>query len=85
MLSEERDVNVKNRLGQTPLHVAARLGFANLCKELCTKFGADQCSQDLQGRAAIHYAIEYRQTEAFNVLLDLSLKEECIFEALNSE
>ena len=41
VLSHERDVNVKNRLGQSALHIAARLGFANLCRELCTKHGAD--------------------------------------------
>ena len=38
------DINTKNRLGQSPLHIGAKLGFGQLCTYLVKECKADLLS-----------------------------------------
>jgi hypothetical protein len=52
---------------------------------MVVSLGADTLSQELQGLFPIHYAIEYKQLEAFKVLLDLALSSEYYFDTVNAD
>ena len=53
------NVNQRDRLGKSVLHLAAQLGLSHVVTMLI-EMGADPLSADLQGNLPIHYAIEYK-------------------------
>jgi ankyrin repeat protein len=40
LLEHNAFVNVRNKSGMTPLHLAAKMGFNNMVKRLVTEYGA---------------------------------------------
>ena len=77
------ELNQADRLGQTVLHFAAKLGFPQLCSYL-VELGASPVAPDLEGNTPVHYAIQYKQREAFGVLLNAIVSENS-FDKVNSE
>lgn len=69
------NVNAQDRLGRTPLHIAAQFGLSNLVKILLTDsasggLAANSLIGDQLNQRAIHYAIQFKQVEVFEVFLD---------------
>uniref|UniRef100_A0A182JIR6 ANK_REP_REGION domain-containing protein n=1 Tax=Anopheles atroparvus TaxID=41427 RepID=A0A182JIR6_ANOAO len=54
--------------GQTPLHVAARRGYADVV-ELLLRHGANVQERDTNGNSALHFAIECRNVRIVRALL----------------
>jgi ankyrin repeat protein len=68
------NVNVQDRSGQAPIHLAARAGHASCIKVLVTKCRVNVNVQDRSGQAPIHWSCVERSEGAENcfiVLIDL--------------
>jgi ankyrin repeat protein len=61
------DPNCCDRRGDTPLHLAAKLGLPGIC-ELLTDFGADVDLRNRAGFAPLHVAAAYGQTRVVEAL-----------------
>ena len=75
-------VDAKDRLGKTVLHLACQLGLAQLTVSLLD-LGADPLAKDIQGDMPIHYAIEYKQPATFGAILNWLLNREDLFDRVN--
>lgn len=63
-------MNAENSDGETPLHMACRLGHLD-CVRVLLKFGADAfASGPLATGLPVHYALKYQQTEVLRTLLE---------------
>ena len=76
-LNSGADVNVKNRYGMTPLHVAAKFASKEVIELLIDK-KADIDAQSESGQSALHFAISQQEKENFQLLIlkgaDVNLK-----------
>jgi ankyrin repeat protein len=70
LLSSGADVNVTNKNNETPLHLAAWKGYAEIAS-LLLKHGANVNAQENTGLRPLHYAAWYGYTEVVKLLLDL--------------
>ncbi|XP_063873729.1 transient receptor potential cation channel subfamily A member 1 homolog isoform X1 [Scylla paramamosain] len=68
MLFQERNVNLMNENKMTPLHIAAREGFTEVCKSLLRK-GARINICDKDGRTPLHWASQYGHDDTVKLLL----------------
>lgn len=73
-LSEEArfpciNINKSDRLGRTPLHIAAIHGLEGVVQLLLAK-GADIQAEDLDGNTPLINAIDYKRPVVFKILLD---------------
>lgn len=66
--SKAFNVNQKNEMGQTPLHLAAEKGQKEIVEMLLEK-GADVNATDKEGRTPLHDAVFYRHYEIAKILL----------------
>lgn len=65
---EKVRVNLRNRLNETALHVAVRLGHLKAVNILC-KYGADVNARTDAELTPLHYAATYERHEAVPILL----------------
>lgn len=56
------DLNIKDRLGRTPLHISMMHGMVKLVELLINK-GADQTIEDLDSNLPISYSIDFDRPE----------------------
>jgi len=63
------DPNVKDKVGETPLHYAAERGHLDVVK-LLLEHGADPNVQDNDGWTPLHYAAKKCHVDVARVLLD---------------
>jgi ankyrin repeat protein len=78
-------IDTKNRLGQTPLMLVAKLGFPRLAEHMIKVMKASIQEQDFQGKFPIHYAIEFNQTDCFSVIFAELLSNEAALKAQDSD
>lgn len=64
-----QDVDLLNHEGQTPLHIAALEGHAEMIPELL-RSGANALMQDAEGRTALHLAVAKEHFDVVRLLLD---------------
>jgi ankyrin repeat protein len=67
------DVNARDELGCTPLHLAAN---ADTAKYLLRDKRIDHGAEDYVGRSALHYAVLKRRLDVIKVLLDNNVDKE---------
>ena len=67
-LAEHADVNVRNKEGQAPLHLAAERGYVRVI-ELLIERGADVDARDNGGNTLLHYAARGCKAAAAKLLL----------------
>ena len=73
----KRYVNVNRNTGETILHKAARLGYAELA-EVRIKNGADVQARDNAGWSALHEACAYGKIDVVRVLLKYGANANCM-------
>ena len=69
LIEQGVDSGVRNRSGQTALHIAIQKGHIRMARLLLGKGGADINLQDIDGQTAIHLAAEKGSSEAVDFLL----------------
>jgi hypothetical protein len=68
-LAELVDVDARDLLGRTPLHVASGEGYVGICK-LLLKRGADVNARNSIGETPLHYAAERGHADVARVLIE---------------
>ena len=63
------NINQQDRLGRSILHLAAQYGLVKLTEKLVCDLNADTKIADLENLSPIHYAIQSRQADTFDILL----------------
>ena len=74
LLAVGADVNAKNTVGWTPLHLAARIGHTEAARLLLAA-GADVNAKDKDGHTPLHGAAENGHTDVVNLLRAHGAKE----------
>jgi len=76
---EKVDVNLKNKLGQPPLILAAQAGHEDVVRELL-RLGAEPQVKDIHGKTPMHYAAHKGNQQVIELLAEaggpLELKDE---------
>ena len=62
------DVNIKNTLGLTPLHLACKNGQTDVVKLLVSQSDCDQMCKDSDGLSPLHYAAKNGDEDIINLL-----------------
>lgn len=67
------NIDQQDRLGRTILHLAAQYGLVKVTEALVCELGASTTIADLENLKPIHYAIQSRQADTFDILLQALL------------
>ncbi|XP_043484437.1 ankyrin repeat, PH and SEC7 domain containing protein secG-like [Leptopilina heterotoma] len=70
------EINGKNKIGVTPLHVSAERGHEEICKMLLIK-GADVNAVNEHEETALHFAAQKGREETVKLLLEFGAKIDC--------
>lgn len=68
LLDNEADVNIADKMGDTPLHIAARLQDSYIVQLLLNE-GADENAGNVRGQTPLHVAVETAQPDNVRELL----------------
>ena len=69
LVDAEADVNAKNKNGDTPLHIAAKHGDAEVCRYLIAN-GANVNATNVEKQYPIHFAAYYCNVDVFKLLTE---------------
>ena len=74
-VAQPEDINIRDNLGCTALHVAAEKGFLRLAGELVEKYGADIEARDRDGTTPARMAHEYDHQELLEYFKGRGIKD----------
>jgi ankyrin repeat protein len=69
LLEKGVNPNVKGIKGDTPLIISIKVGFHQICEKLIIS-GANTCKPDINGKTPLYWAVDKRNQQIINPLLD---------------